>query len=191
MAQQKPPQAAKAPRRRMRGFEAASTLLAPRIREAGEARGFAVARLLTHWPEVVGPDLAAMTRPVRITHARGGFGATLVLLTTGARAPMVEMSAPLIREKVNACYGFNAVARVLVTQTAPTGFAEGQAVFAPAPKPRPDPALEARRQQAATDMTSGFADADLRAALTRLAVNLMTRQRVAMNNDFKTQGKAV
>ena len=52
--------------RRMRGFEAASGLLKDRIRSAGESRGFAVTRLLTHWPEVVGEDLARVTRPVKV-----------------------------------------------------------------------------------------------------------------------------
>ena len=41
------------PKRRGRGFEPASGLLKDRIRAAGESRGFAVSRLLTHWAEVV------------------------------------------------------------------------------------------------------------------------------------------
>lgn len=164
------------PRRRMRGFEAASALLANRIRQAGENRGFAMSRLLTNWPEVVGRDLAAICRPVRMTHARDGFGATLILLTTGPTAPMVEMQAPLIREKVNACYGFNAVSRVRVTQTAPTGFAEGQAVFSPAPKPRADPAAEQARQQAAQKLVPQFEDSELRDKLLRLAQNVLSRR---------------
>ncbi len=47
----------KAPRR-MRGFERTSGLLQDRIRKAGETRGFAVARLLTHWAEIVGEEIA-------------------------------------------------------------------------------------------------------------------------------------
>ena len=50
---------------------------------------------------------------------------------------MVQMQLPKLRERVNACYGYNAISRILLTQTAPTGFAEGQAEFAPAPKPKP------------------------------------------------------
>ncbi len=73
--------------RRSRGFEAASRLVSDRIRAAGEARGFAVARLLTHWAEIAGEDLARVTRPVKIGYARDGFGATLTLLTTSAQAP--------------------------------------------------------------------------------------------------------
>ena len=37
-----------------RGFAQAASLLVPRIRAVGEARGFAVTRLLTHWAEIVG-----------------------------------------------------------------------------------------------------------------------------------------
>ena len=49
-APQTPTAAADRPaRRRMRGFEAAALLVAPDIRRGAEKRGFAVARLLTHW----------------------------------------------------------------------------------------------------------------------------------------------
>lgn len=164
------------PSRRMRGFEPAAGLLRERIRVAGEQRGFAMTRLLTHWAEIVGDDLARATRPVKVGYARGGMGATLTLLTRAATAPMVQMQLPQIRERVNACYGYNAVSRISLTQTAATGFAEGQAEFAPAPKaasPAPDPAITAR----ARDATVGVQDENLRAALARLAQNILTRPR--------------
>ena len=113
----------KSPRRRMRGFEPAAKLVAAPVQSASEGRGFAVTRLLTHWAEVAGEQLAPITRPVKISHSRGGFGATLTLLTTGPVAPMVEMQLPQLKERVNACYGYNAVQRILLTQTAPEGFA--------------------------------------------------------------------
>ena len=47
----------KGSRRRRRGFEAASSLLAERVQKAAEGRGFAVSRLLTHWPEIAGDKL--------------------------------------------------------------------------------------------------------------------------------------
>jgi hypothetical protein len=159
---------------RMRGFEPAFALVAPQVRTAGEARGFAIARLVTHWAEVVGQDLARVTRPVKVGYGREGLGATLTLLVQGAAAPMVEMQKDAIRAKVNAVYGYNAIARVLLTQTAATGFAEGQAVFAPAPPapPAADPALTAR----AAEVTQGVGDAGLRAALEHLAQNILTRR---------------
>jgi hypothetical protein len=162
------------PVRRQRGFEPAAGLLTERIRTAGEARGFAVTRLLTHWAEIVGDDIAAATRPLKMGYAREGFGATLTLLTHGPMAPVIEMQKTRIRDRVNACYGYNAISRVVLTQTGPTGFAEGQAPFgaAPAAKPAtPDPGLAAR----AAETAGGVADDGLRAALELLARNVLSR----------------
>ncbi|MEM1301359.1 MAG: DUF721 domain-containing protein [Pseudomonadota bacterium] len=158
-------------RRTGKGFRKTGTLLETRIRKAGESRGFAVSRLLTHWTEIVGPDIAANARPVNVSYAKGGFGATLVLLTTSARAPMLQMQVETIREKVNACYGYNAISRVRITQTAPTGFAEGQVAFAPAPSPevKPDPVARAK----ATDLAAGTKNDELRAALSALGENIL------------------
>ena len=163
------------PNRRMRGFEPASGFLREPIRHAGESRGFAVARLLTHWPEVVGDDLARMTRPVKIGYSRDGMGATLTLLVASAHAPMVQMQLPRIVEKVNAVYGYAAISRISLTQTAATGFAEGQAEFVPAKRVAPAPApeiIDAARQTAAP-----IADAGLRDALEALARNILNRRR--------------
>ena len=161
------------PKRRMRGFEPAAQLVAGRVRNAGESRGFAVARLLTHWEEVAGPEIAAHARPVRISHGKG-FGATLTLLVAGARAPLVQMQLERIRERVNACYGFNAVSRIALTQTAPTGFAEGQAEFTPAPRRAapPDPAKLAQ----AEGIASGFDNPALSAAMRLMALNILSRR---------------
>lgn len=162
------------PTHRRRGFEAAAGLMRDQIRAAGESRGFAVARLLTHWPEIAGPAMAAITRPVKVGYGREGMGGTLTLLTTSAQAPMVQMELPRIREKVNAVYGYNAIARILLTQTAATGFAEGQAEFAPAPSaPRaPDPAIVAKAHATAAPIK----DDSLRQALETLAQNILTRR---------------
>lgn len=162
--------------RRMRGFEPASGLLRDRIRAAGESRGFAVARLLTHWAEIVGEDAARITRPVKVGYAKGGMGATLTLLVRAAQAPLVQMQLPVLRERVNACYGYNAISRISLTQTAPTGFAEGQAEFAPAPKPpaRPPDAAIAKE---ARDLAAGVHDDAFRLALETLGQHVLNRKR--------------
>ncbi len=163
--------------RRMRGFEPASGLLKDRIRSAGESRGFAITRLLTHWADVVGADLARSTRPVKVGYAKGSFGATLTLLVKPTDAPMVQMQLPRIKDRVNACYGYAAIGRVLLTQTAAMGFAEGQAQFTPAPtaeKPPPPPEVIAK----ARDTAEGVQDEGLRKALETLAQNILTRRKV-------------
>lgn len=163
------------PARRMRGFEAASGFLRDPIRHATESRGFAVARLLTHWPEVVGEDLARMTRPVKIGYGREGLGATLTLLVASAHAPMIQMQLPRMIEKVNAVYGYAAISRITLTQTAATGFSEGQAEFM-----WPQNAAQFAAQKIgdeAREKAAPIADPDLRAALEALAQNILTRRR--------------
>ena len=157
------------------GFKSASKLLESRIRKAGESRGFAVTRLLTHWEEIAG-DLASMARPVDVSYGRQGLGATLTLLTTGPMAPMVEMQKEQLREKVNAVYGYNAISRVRVTQTAATGFAEGQVDFTmnnpPAQKAPPTPEVVTRAREA----SGGVEDEGLKSALEALARNVLSKQ---------------
>ena len=158
-------------KRRKRGFERAASLLESRVRRAGESRGFAVSRLLTHWAEVVGPDVARVCRPVEVSYGRG-FGATLTVLTTGAEAPMLEMQKDTIRERVNGCYGYAAIQKLRITQTAATGFSEGRASFDHAPKVKPGaPKVTAEVKEAA----NGVEDQKLRQALERLGANVLSQ----------------
>ncbi len=158
------------------GFKRTVSLLESRIRRAGESRGFAVTRLLTHWEEIAGPELAALARPVEVKYTRKNLGRTLTLLTDGARAPLVEMQKEQLRQRVNAVYGYNAIGSIRVTQTAATGFAEGQVAFTgprrPA-EPEPDPATQAEARQAA----DGVGDEGLRAALEALGRNVLSRRK--------------
>ncbi len=166
--------------RRMRGFEAAAGLLRDPIRKAGETRGFAVTRLLTHWPEVAGPDLAPLCRPVNVSYAKQGLGATLTLLTSGAAAPLVQMQADKLRERVNAIYGYAAIARIRVTQTSArgtmAGLAEAQRPFDGPNITRPSAQALARAQGVLNGLTEGVADSGLKSALERLATQVFLRQ---------------
>jgi hypothetical protein len=162
--------------RRERGFLRAAGLVQGQVREAGESRGFAAGRLLTHWAEIAGPEFAETARPVKVSYAQGGFGGTLTVLVPGALAPMLEMQKEKLRERVNAVYGYNAIARIRLTQTAAEGFAEGKAQFAPAPRPdraAPGPALVARAHDAAREV----ADPGLRDALEALGRNVLSRSK--------------
>ena len=160
--------------RRKRGFEPAAGLLRAQIKSASESRGFSDSRVLTHWAEIVGEEIARMARPVKISYRRDAFGASLTLLTTGAAAPMLEMQKPKIQQRVNACFGYSAISRIIITQTAPTGFAEGQVAFVAAPvvAARPDPAIV----QKATEAAAPVRDEPLRHALEALGQNILTRQ---------------
>ncbi|WP_370222508.1 DUF721 domain-containing protein [Pararhodobacter marinus] len=183
--------------RRMRGFEPASGLLRDPIRKAGESRGFAVTRLLTHWPEIAGPELARMCRPVKVSYAQQGIGATLTLLASGAAAPLVQMQADTLRDKVNAIYGYAAISRVRVTQTSARGMApqlapglaEAQRPFEGPNIATPSPDALSRARQVVEGMTEGVSDGGLKAALDRLATQVLMRQDRQAQTRRRDEGK--
>ena len=161
---------------RRKGFRRAISLVEKDLRKAGETRGFAMAKLLTHWDDIVGTTVAQICSPVKVSYSQGGFGATLVVLTKGAQAPMLEMQMPMIREKVNACYGYNAIQRVRITQTAPVGFAESQSPFRYQPVVE-KPVKDAKITEKATQAASEVKDPDLRAILAAFGENVMNKER--------------
>jgi hypothetical protein len=169
------------------GFKHSASLLRGQIRKASESRGFAVSRVLTHWAEIVGTEIAAIARPVEVSYGRQGFGATLTVLTTGAQAPMLEMQKERIREAVNAAYGYNAISRIRLTQTAPTGFAEGQVAFdGPRETAPPAPSPEATR--AAQDLTEPVADDSLRQALEALGQAVLSTAQSQVRDKTRDKG---
>jgi hypothetical protein len=89
-------------------------------------------------------------------------------------APIVEMQKEKLRERVNAVYGYAAISRIILTQTASTGFAEGQAEFTPAP--RKIAVIDPNVQAEAVRTAAPIQNADLRAALEALAQNILNRQ---------------
>ena len=163
--------------KRQSGFQRTSALVEQKLRAVGESRGFAISRLLTHWSDIVGTQVSNISIPVKVSYAQKGFGATLIILTTGAQAQMLEMQLPVIREKVNACYGYNAIARIRITQTAPVGFSEGQLQFPnkEVKEAQPDPCPETAIKVAAIAET--IKDNELRAALSAFGKNILKNKK--------------
>ena len=158
-----------------KGFTRTSSLLTQRVRTASEKRGFAQSRLLTHWAEVAGEAVAAISRPVEVSYGRGGMGATLTLLTTGANAPVLEMEKEKLRGRVNAVYGYNAIARIRITQTAATGFAEGQVDFQHATDRATDQPTDPAIRQKALEVAAPVEDEGLKRALALLGENILKK----------------
>jgi len=84
------------------------------------------------------------------------------------------MQKEKLREKVNAVYGYNAISKVRITQTAATGFSEGQVSFDHRPKSAQDDTPAAILPEA-QKMAGGVQDDGLRAALERLATNVYSK----------------
>lgn len=152
------------------GFRPAAQAAAGLTRGAGARRGFAERRVMTDWDAIAGPALARLCRPVRMSFGRGDSGgATLTVAAEGVAALEAQHMAELIAERVNAAYGYRAVARVRVAQTAPGvgagGVADETTAFMGPPRldapPSPD--------------ICAVTDPGLRDALARLEANRRRR----------------
>ena len=169
-AKGKAPRGGRAPSadRRARGFARAGTMIGPQLSGVAARRGYAEARLRALWAEIVGPDCAAIARPVKLAAARGPAGGLLTLAVSGPHAPQLQMMIPVIRERINAALGPNAVGRVQLVHGAAAGFAESPAV-------PPRPPVSAPDLRAVRGELSSIGDDDLRQALETLARNVLSR----------------
>jgi hypothetical protein len=94
------------------------------MRPAFEKYGFPAAAILTDWAAIAGTELAAFTAPERLKWPRKassdtdgeGQGATLILRVDGPRALEVEHLRPRLIERINASFGYRAVADIRVLQ---------------------------------------------------------------------------
>jgi hypothetical protein len=158
------------PARLARGFVRAGGLIEPQLRTAAARRGFAQARLRALWPEIAGPEFAAICAPLKLARARGPAGGLLTLAVDGPHAPQLQLLLPLLRERVNAALGPGTVGRIQLTHL-PTGIPEP-----PPAAPRPEPPAEADLGPDAGPISS-IGDGELRAALETLARNVLSRPR--------------
>ena len=162
-----PPRPAKA----YGGPRSVGSLIPKLTRKVFEKFGFSLASLVTDWPAVVGPELARYTAPERLNWPRRlpedsgkrRSGATLMLAVDAARALDVQYSAQQFLERINAHFGYAAVARLRITPSVIDDVAANCSC--------PPPAGESCLVRPAPEIGT-IADPELRAALARLAANL-------------------
>ena len=124
--------------------------------------GFVQASVVSRWPEIVGERYGKVSLPESIRFPAGKkSGGTLTLLVEGAHAPLIQHLGPMIIERVNRFFGYEAVNKV--------AFSQGRApraktnVQRPAAAPIPAELGEGLRQ---------IADPELRTVLESLAGKL-------------------
>jgi hypothetical protein len=121
--------------------------------------GFVQSAIVSRWGEIVGERYARVSSPESIRFPTGRkSGGVLTLLVEGAHSPLLQHLSPLIIERVNRFFGYEAVNRVVFRQGKP-----------PARKPQP-----ARPQLTPVPKELGeglrqIADPELRACLESLA----------------------
>ncbi len=129
---------------------------------AGKAlgkKGLGYGKLVTDWPLIVGADLGQVTAPVKLAFPRGErTDATLTIDIVPARAIEVQHSMPQLIERVNAVFGYRAVARIKLVQRPPTR-------MPPMANLRP---LSPVEESQLVELTQAVPDGELRAALESL-----------------------
>jgi hypothetical protein len=125
-------------------------------------QGFASTEIVTHWDDIVGPDIAAVAEPVRMRWMRARSGdesapATLVLRVEGPVALEIQHLAQVIIERINCHVGWQAVSAIALQQ-------------APLMRRREKPQRPGIDEKLAESIAAGtgIADDRLRAAIGRL-----------------------
>jgi hypothetical protein len=102
--------------RRGGGLRRLPDLLTRVLEPAARRRGLAEAKLLTEWPTIVGPGLAAQCHPIRLSQRSDQPGGILLLHVAGAAALELQHSEPQILERINGFFGYHAVSRLRLIQ---------------------------------------------------------------------------
>ncbi|WP_294390936.1 DciA family protein [uncultured Sphingomonas sp.] len=144
---------------RRRGQKAVADLL-PEIGGAAFRRfGFVQSAVVSRWAEIVGPRYAEVSAPESIRFPAGKrAGGVLTVVVQGAHAPMMQHVEPVIIERTNRFFGYEAVTRVTMKQ----GHIAARSSRAAPPSVRPVPAELG-------ESLRGIADPELRECLSALA----------------------
>jgi hypothetical protein len=135
------------------------------LNDALKRQGFASAEIVARWADIAGPEIAAHSQPAKINWPRTREGdeappepATLVLRVEGPAAIEIQHLAPVILERVNRFFGWQAIGRIALRQ-AP--------LSRPAPRQAPPPPDQQEAARIAANLPE-IEDAALRQALARL-----------------------
>jgi hypothetical protein len=151
-----------------RGARPIADLVGGMLGPAAKKRGFASIDLFAYWPEIVGSGFADHTQPERLNWPRrlddgGEHGfepATLTVRCEGARALLLQYEEQAIVERINAIFGFRAVAKLRIVQK--------PIVRIGLNRPKPLGTLSEAGERALRDEVAGVADDGLREALLKL-----------------------
>lgn len=162
-------------KRQAAGLRALAAALERVTRATFRRRGFAEAGVLSQWPAIVGAELAARSCPEKLAFRPGeGKGGTLHVRVTSGFATELQHLEPLVLERINAYFGFPAVARLAMTQGPLPETAHAH--------PAPARALDAAEEAAIAESVGGTADSGLATALRDLG------RRVAASTRAREEG---
>lgn len=163
------------PKEKRSGKTRALAALIPNVaRKAVGKRGFVDARILNDWPQIVGEDLSRHAHPDRLRYPPGRRDSGV--LTIRAMGPMATELAHLeavVVDRINAHFGYRAVASIKILQAPPTRLPMGVKKAPRRAKPPADPARLASMRERLEDVE----DPELRAILDRLGEAILRREK--------------
>ncbi|MDH3335418.1 MAG: DciA family protein [Rhodospirillaceae bacterium] len=133
-------------------------------------RGFSNAAIINNWDEIVGPELAKFSAPEKLVFSRNGTsGGTLHLKTiTGGMATEIQHLEPIITERINRYFGYNAVSALRLSQ-------------GPIPQEKehhaPEIKLSEERERALDESLKEIEDDEIRLTLARLGKSIAGRNK--------------
>jgi hypothetical protein len=89
------------------------------LQSAFARQGFAAVDIVSHWEDIVGPELANRTEPMRLVWPRRDdldSSGTLTVRVEGAYALELQYLAPTVIERVNRYFGWACVGRIAIRQ---------------------------------------------------------------------------
>ena len=124
--------------------------------------GFVQGAIVSRWAEIVGERYAKASTPESIRFPAGKkSGGTLTLTVEGAHAPLMQHMAPMIIERVNRFFGYEAISKI--------AFRQGRMVR---PEAKPQRPVAASIPKELGEGLREIADPELRACLESLAGKL-------------------
>ena len=90
--------------------------LAPVLKALDAKFGQGAGALQARWREIVGPEIARRTEPVKLTKGRAGAPASLEIRVAGPSAAIIQHQAHEILARVNLFLGADAVQKLRVVQ---------------------------------------------------------------------------
>lgn len=157
----------------------AGRTLAPLIKDLDAKFGRGAGALEPRWREIVGDQLARVTRPQKLTKGRAGSGGTLELRVAGPAALLVQHQSADILKRVNLFLGEGAVERLRIAQ-GPV-------------KPLPAPAASTKDAHRRIEPLDAAAEAELRqsveAAPGALKAALANLGRAVLSDEARKRGR--
>lgn len=133
-------------------------------------RGFAEAQLVAQWPAIIGEALAAGVSPDKLSFARGvRRDGTLHLRVASGLALEVQHREPVLLERINAFFGYRAVARLALKQ--------GPPAHAPKASPPTRRPLKGEERQLLDQRLAAIEDPELKSALLRLGEAVLATEK--------------